>query len=480
MEALRLYSFTIAILFCVCMSISCQDKAEPVSMQNIEIVDEERAALNYRNHCGGCHGQNFSSFIERDWVYGNSADSVLNSIKIGNEQNGMPAYGNTFTEEELIDLTNYLLRETEGVSISMIEENAPNFSSLVESTDLNFRLETITDQIDGIPWGMEQLPNGEFLVNERSGKLYLVGEETELIEISGVPNVVSENQGGLLDVILHPDFINNSYIYFSYSIANPNNSAEQTTAVTRAKLSGNSLIQTEEIFIALPYLQSTLHFGSRLLFDADGYLYISVGDRGARDQYPQTLDNFLGKIHRVTDTGQVPSDNPFYNEQGVVSSVFAYGIRNPQGLALHPVTGEIWEGEHGPQGGDEINIIEAGNNYGWPVITYGINYTGSPITDITEMEGMEQPIHYWVPSIAPCGMTFLSSDYYKSWKNDLFVSSLKFEYLHRLKMNGNVVIGEEELLNDIGRVREVYTGNDGYMYILVENPGRLIRLVPEQ
>jgi glucose/arabinose dehydrogenase len=283
-----------------------------------------------------------------------------------------------------------------------------------------------------------------------------------------------------MDVSIHPDFENNSLVYLSYSRANPNNSSERTTAVVRAVLEGNSLSQVENIFTALPYLNSDYHYGSRLLFDNNGYLYVSVGDRGYRDVYPQTLDNYLGKIHRIHDDGQIPTDNPFYNVQGVVNSIFTYGTRNPQGMSLHPETGAVWEGEHGPQGGDEINILEAGNNNGWPVISYGVNYDGTIFTDLTEMVGMEQPIHYWTPSIAPCGMTFVHGDFYGDWKNDLFVGSLKFEHLQRLKMNGTEVVGHEILLEGIGRVRDAQMGVDGYLYIVVEGPGRLIRLIPEQ
>ncbi|WP_420601686.1 PQQ-dependent sugar dehydrogenase [Flagellimonas sp.] len=466
--------------------LSCsdsQDNPTPSEEENgsgTEIVDKERAALNYRNHCGGCHGQNLGSFVERQWTHGNSAEEVLNSIKTGYANNGMPAYESTFSEQEIKDLTNFILSEIDGKTKQMLEEDNPDLSGLTTSDDLTFRLETITNKIPGIPWGIEQLPNGAFLVTERGGKLFLIGSDKELVEVAGVPNVVSAGQGGLLDVLIHPDFENNSFVYLSYSRANPNNSSERTTAVARAKLNGNNLEQVENIFTALPYLSSGHHYGSRLVFDTEGYLYVSVGDRGHRDEYPQKLDNHLGKIHRIQDDGQIPNDNPFINTQDAVSSVFTYGTRNPQGLSLHPVTGAVWEGEHGPQGGDEINILEAGNNNGWPVISYGINYDGTTFTDITEMDGMEQPVHYWTPSIAPCGMSFVSGDFYGKWENDLFVSSLKFEYLHRLKMDGNVVVGHEKLLEGIGRVRDAHMGIDGYLYVVVEGPGRLIRLIPEQ
>ncbi|NAS13683.1 PQQ-dependent sugar dehydrogenase [Poritiphilus flavus] len=480
---LRYTKFMLFGLFC--LTISCNSSEDPGSpIEEIdpdnETVDPVGAALNYRNHCGGCHGQNLSSFVEREWTYGNSSEEVFQSIANGFTDNGMPAYGATFSEQEIQDLTDYILSEIEGKTLAMLEEENPDLSGLISSDDLSFRLETITDEIPGIPWGIEQLPNGEILVTERGGRLFLVRTDGQLVEVDNLPDIVSSGQGGLLDVIIHPNFENNSLVYLSYSRANPNNSSEATTAVARAVLNGNSLSQVEIIFTALPYLNSDLHYGSRLLFDNNGYLYVSVGDRGQRDVYPQALDNSLGKIHRIRDDGQIPTDNPFYNTSGAVNSIFTYGTRNPQGMSLHPETGAIWEGEHGPQGGDEINLLEAGDNNGWPVISYGINYDGTTFTDLTELDGMEQPVHYWTPSIAPCGMTFVSGDFYGNWTNDLFVSSLKFEYLHRLKMSGNEVVGHETLLDGIGRVRDAQMGRDGYLYIAVQSPGRLIRLVPEQ
>ncbi len=465
--------------------LSCNNSSEPVSPEeeidpDNEIVDLGNVTLNYRNHCGGCHGQDLGSFVERDWTYGNSHEDVINSITEGYTSNGMPAYGTALGAQAIEDLTNYILTEIDGKTKTMLQEENPDLSGLISSDDLTFRLETLTDEIPGIPWGIAQLPNGEILVTERGGGLFLINNNKQLTAITGVPDVASQGQGGLLDVLIHPDFENNAYVYLSYSRVNPNNASERTTAVARARLEGNNLIEVENIFTALPYLSSSHHYGSRLLFDNDGYLYVSVGDRGNRDTYPQELDNAHGKIHRIHDDGEIPTDNPFYNTSGAVNSIFTYGTRNPQGMSLHPETGSVWEGEHGPQGGDEINILEAGNNNGWPVISYGINYDGTTFTDLTELDGMEQPIYYWTPSIAPCGMTFVSSDFYKNWKNDLFVSSLKFEYLHRLKMDGNEVIGHETLLNGIGRIRDAHMGTDGYLYIAVEGPGRLIRLVPEQ
>jgi glucose/arabinose dehydrogenase len=473
-----------ALIIFSLLTIHCEnalDTAENISQDDppIEFNDYQQAAENYKIHCSGCHGKKLNTFVERNWVYGNSYENILHSINVGYVDNGMPAYGVTFTEEELQDLVNYIISETEGITKEMLLNDNPDLSEIIQSNDMKFRTETLTKGINGTPWGLAQLPNGEILVTEKEGRLFLITNEQELLSISGIPNSKTTNQGGLLDIELHPDFENNNYIYFSYTKSNPNNASQNTTAVARARFKDNQLTDLEDIFIAEPYINSALHYGSRLQFDRNGFLYVSVGDRGETNDYPQNLNNHCGKVHRLNDDGSIPDDNPFVNTPNALPSIYAYGIRNPQGLAIHPATGAIWEGEHGPQGGDEINIIEAGNNYGWPIISYGINYDGSILTEITEQEGMEQPIHYWVPSIAPCGMDFVSGNFYPNWKNDLFVSSLKFEYLHRLKMDGNTVVGQEELLQDIGRVRDVLMGNDGFIYIAVQNPGRVIRLLPE-
>ncbi|MFY0626576.1 MAG: PQQ-dependent sugar dehydrogenase [Reichenbachiella sp.] len=475
-------------IFLVWISLSligCQESegVEDALIQDPEpepvIVTDSLINSIYHNHCGGCHGQNFESFVEREWKYGNTSDQILNSISTGYTSNGMPAYGNTFSDEELEGLTNYIIANIEGKTKDMLLNDNPDLSGLIESDDLNFRLETLTDEITGVPWGIVQLPNKDLLVTERSGKLHRITTENELETITGVPSVRTSGQGGPLDVMIHPDFENNGYVYLSYTKKDPETVSKQSTAVARGILVDNNLTQVSDIFIALPYHGTTHHFGSRLLFDSMGFLYVSIGDRGNRDVFPQTLNNQIGKVHRLNDDGSIPSDNPFSNDQNANSSIYTYGIRNPQGLSLHPETGEIWECEHGPQGGDEINILNAGSNYGWPVISYGINYDGTSFTDLTEQEGMEQPVHYWVPSIAPCGVDFVSGQLYSNWKNDLLVGSLKFQYLHRLIMEGDKVVGQEELLKDIGRLRDVHMGIDGFLYLAVENPGRVIRIRPD-
>ena len=251
------------------------------------------------------------------------------------------------------------------------------------------------------------------------------------------------------------------------------------TTILRAKLVDNKLVNQEILYKATPNTKSGNHFGSRLEFDREGYLYFSIGDRHNRDVNPQDITKDNGKIYRINDDGSIPLDNPFYNTDGAKKAIYSYGHRNPQGMAMNPQTGEIWTHEHGPQGGDEINIIKPGINYGWPKITYGINYDNSTITNDTSLPGMEQPLHYWVPSIAPSGMAFVTSNKYPNWKGNLMVGSLKFKYLNRVVLENNKVIKEEKILeNMVGKVRNVRQSPDGYLYVAVEQLG-VLRIVPE-
>ncbi len=344
------------------------------------------------------------------------------------------------------------------------------------SENVAFTVETVVDGIS-IPWGMVMLPDGAFLITDKSGELihFKDGKKTSL---ENVPEVYVRGQGGLLDIELHPNYEENGWIYISYASSEGEEKGGHT-AVMRARLKDFKLVDNQLLYKATPNTTAGQHFGSRLEFDNDGYLFFSIGERGDRDVNPQDIKRDGGKIYRIKDDGSIPADNPFVNEAGAKKAIYSYGHRNPQGLIKHPETGEMWDHEHGPRGGDEINIIKKGKNYGWPLITYGINYSGTPITDKTEMEGMEQPIHYWVPSIAPSGMVMVTSDKYPNWKGNLLVGSLVFQYLERLAMDGEKVVYREKLLEDIGRVRSVYQAPDGFIYIGVEGKG-VLKLVPSE
>ena len=347
------------------------------------------------------------------------------------------------------------------------QENPP----LIETPEqTKYGTEIIVDGIE-VPWGMTFLSEKELLVTEKKGVLYRVSNGNKT-EVGGLPEVYKRGQGGLLDVAVHPDFKSNNLIYMTLS-SHIEGDKGGNTALYQAKLNANTLEDVKLLYKATPNTTKGQHWGSRIVFDDDGHLFFSVGDRGNRDVNPQDLKRDGGKIYRLNLDGSIPSDNPFINTDGAKKAVFSYGHRNPQGMTVHPKTGEIWENEHGPKGGDEINIIQKGKNYGWPVITYGINYSGTPITDERSRPGMEQPFYYWVPSIAPSGMAFSSSRVYKKWKGDLFVGSLKFKYLEHLVIKKGKVVKREKILNEIGRIRNVKEGPDGYLYIGVEGKGIL-------
>ncbi|MCM5664164.1 PQQ-dependent sugar dehydrogenase [Galbibacter mesophilus] len=360
--------------------------------------------------------------------------------------------------------------------VVLIQASCSEEDTTIETPEIiGYELETVVEGIN-VPWGMAFLPNGDMLVTEKEGELYLVssGEKTE---VSHNFSVVEQGQGGLLDVALHPNYENNGWIYFTYA-SDEGDGDGANTALARAKLSGTSLTETSVLYKATPNSGRGQHFGSRIAFDNDGYVYFSIGDRGQRDLNPQDITKDGGKIYRLKDDGSIPQDNPFVGEPNVKEAIYAYGNRNPQGMVKHYQTGEIWTHEHGPQGGDEINIIKKGANYGWPVISYGKNYDGSSFTDITEKEGMEQPLYYWVPSIAPSGMDFVTSDMYPDWKGSLLVGSLKFSYLERLVIENNEVTKREKLFEDTGRVRNVKQAPDGYLYLAVEGKG-IMKIMPK-
>lgn len=346
---------------------------------------------------------------------------------------------------------------------------------IFQSERVTFRVRTVIDRLDH-PWGMAFLPDGGMLITEKTGRLRLVRAGIlDPLPVEGLPAVREYGQGGLLDVALHPQFTSNRWIYLSFAAAG---AGGYGTEVVRGKLDGRELKEVTSIFTALPKVGGGRHFGSRLLFAPDGSLLISLGERGDQD-LAQDLSVHPGSLIRVNDDGTVPQDNPFVKTKNARPEIYTYGNRNIQGLALQPETSLIWAHEHGPQGGDEVNIMTAGSNYGWPVITYGVNYViGTPIGEGTHKAGMAQPVHKWVPSIAPSGMAFYTGDVFPEWRGDLFVGSLKFGLLVRLEIEGDKVVQEERLLNGkFGRIRDVRLGPDGALYLLTdESNGKLLKL----
>lgn len=450
---------------------------EPIPETPDPFAAFDSAKVTYTTYCASCHGVQMQAFVDRKWKYGKSTAELTTSIVNGFPDAGMPPWGEVLAKAEIDELVAYIQAGIEQVEKYGFEE-ATVLSDTFQSKDLSFYIETVAEGMD-VPYGMDFLPGGDMLITDRGGEVYRVNPSGEKTELTGVPEVRAKGQGGMHHVLLHPNFASNQYVYLSYGALKKEGGKKLTTTkVTRHKLDGTTLSEETQILEALPYTDAGYHFGSVMHFDAAGQLFITVGDRGARDVNPQDLSKFGGKVHRVNDDGSIPADNPFVTNDTAVASIYSYGHRNPQGLDIHPTTGAIWEHEHGPRGGDEINISQPGKNFGWPVISYGLNYDGTTFTNLLEKEGMEQPQHYWVPSIAPSGMTFVTSDKYGDWQGNLLVGSLRYKYLNLVRLDGEQIVSEEPLMKNIGRLRFVTEGPDGFIYVGVEDPGRVLRLRP--
>jgi glucose/arabinose dehydrogenase len=349
----------------------------------------------------------------------------------------------------------------------------------VKSQLHSYLLNTWVDDLEDA-WSLAFLSDKHAVVTEKRGRLYEIIDGKRSAEpVTGIPVVDNERQAGLFDVVPHPDYAHNGWLYIAYS--DPQINAEgksvSLTCIIRGKLRDGAFVEQQTIYrapLAL-YPHSNHHFGGRIAFDRAGYLYFTIGDRGT-DTNAQNLAVPMGKVHRLFDDGRIPDDNPFADQAGPARTIWSYGHRNPQGLAINPATDEIYDAEHGPRGGDEINHIQRGHNYGWPVITYGMEYDGTAITDITAKEGMEQPVTYWVPSIAPCGINFYTGNLFPKWKGHLFLASLAAEELRRLEVTGDKCEAQEVIFKGLGRIRHVIGGPDGALYVLL--PKRIVRLTP--
>ncbi len=368
----------------------------------------------------------------------------------------------------------------------MFSASCNAYNSLpMQTNKLNMNI-SVSLLVDGvsIPWGMVQLPSKEILISDRKGELRVLKNNHLLFQrVSGLPPIHNNGQGGLLDLALHPNFSNNQWLYFTFASEQKETSGRSlgsNTALMRAKLNiaDLSLSNHELLYKASPNSKKRQHYGSRIVFDRNNFVYFSIGDRGKRDINPQSITRDGGKIYRLHDDGTIPLDNPFINQRGAKSAIYSYGHRNPQGLSIDPASNTIWSHEHGPRGGDEVNVIKKGVNYGWPVISYGINYNGTTFTDKTKQKGMAQPALYWSPSIAPSGMIYVSSDKYPSLKGKFLVGSMKFKHLVLLTVKDEQVVNQERVFEDIGRARSLLQGEDGYIYVGIDGEG-IKKLLPK-
>ena len=466
------------------MLVAALAASQPARQPEPPIRFPDAAGTLYRDLCASCHGADLQgaqgpSLLDDIWVHGDSDEALARSIRDGRPASGMPGFGAALSAEQVRSLVVYI-RETRGGGNPRIALPGPGPAPATLETERHaFRIETIAAGLD-TPWALDFLPDGGLIFTDRVGLLRTIVNGTlHPVVIGGLPPVWVQQDGGLMDVAVHPDHAASGWIYLSFSEPGGREAGASTTRIVRARIRENRLVDQQDIFRAPPelYWANDTHFGSRLAFDARGFLYYSLGDRGRRD-LAQDLSSPYGKLHRVHDDGRAPEDNPFVGTPGAVETIWTYGHRNQQGLAFDPRTGELWASEHGPRGGDELNLIVRGRNYGWPVITDGMDYDGTAISTISAREGMEQPVVAWTPTIAPAAIAFYDAGHFPGWKGSLLITTLSGQHLRRLETDGRRVTHQEVLFRGLGRVRDVAVGPDGHLYLALNAPGRIARLVP--
>lgn len=437
----------------------------------------------YMENCATCHGTdlrggNAKSLFDAVWEFGANDSHVFRNIKFGISHLGMPEFEGALADDEIKSIVAYLKEEEQARGASK-----PAPTKKLETLDYDVQTKVWLDGLK-VPWAIDFIDENTTLLTERPGRLWQIenGQQNQQ-PVSGTPKVLNEGQGGLLDVAIDPDYKQNGWIYLAYSHAAEDVKGERRppamTRIVRGHINNNKW-QDQQVLFEAPhqyYLETRHHYGCRIVFDKNGLMYFSIGERGHSD-HAQDVGRPNGKIHRINRDGSIPPDNPFYGHKDKIQSIWTYGNRNPQGLAVHPLTGEIWETEHGPMGGDELNLLSHGKNYGWPIITYGINYNGTIITDEVRRPGMESPNLYWTPSIAVCGLDFYRGDLFPKWKNRLLVGALKYEEVRLLNIENDRVLHQEIILKNAGRVRDVACGLDGAIYVVLNQPGQVLRLTP--
>ncbi len=431
--------------------------------------------------CANCHGPQLMggsgpNLLDAFWNHGSDDASLRRSISRGFPESGMPPLGEVLSDAEIGAIIGYLRRQGAEFAAGRITLPAPPADVTLKTERATFRLETVIANLD-TPWGLAFLPDDRIVVTERPGRLRVIDHGKLAPEpIRDTPAVFLHQDGGLLDVIAHPDYAKNGWLYLAYTDEGKV-AGTSMTVVVRGKIRDGRWVDQQEIFRAPPehYHPSYIHYGCRFLFDGDGHLFFTIGDRGVSAE-AQDITSPCGKIHRVFDDGRIPPDNPFANRPGACASIWSYGNRHVQGLQFHPVTGRLWATEHGPTNGDELNRIEPGHNYGWPTISNGTDRNAK--IEGTARPGMESPVVFWTPAIAPSGIAFYTGDKFPAWRNHLFVTALAGQQLRRIETDGDRVTHQEVLFTGMGRVRAVATGPDGLLYVLFNSPGRVARLVP--
>lgn len=437
----------------------------------------------YSQNCAACHGQQFEggmggSLIDGSWKHGSSDSEIYRSIAKGNPQLGMTPWEGVLSEKEIRSLVIFLREKEKEFLTKGISFPKPSADTVTQTQLHSYRIQTVVESGLQTPWAISFLPDGMNLITERPGRLRIIRNDGSLDPrpVENLPTIIEHGQGGLMEVAVHPDYSRNSWVYLGFSDGEPG-SKDTITAIARGKIVRHRWTEHEWIYRPDKAFRNGagVHFGTRLVFDR-GYLYFPIGERGGMMQ-AQDLSSPVGKIFRLHDDGRVPADNPFVNRKGAIPGIWSYGHRNPQGLAIDPSIGALYSTEHGPRGGDELNLIQPGRNYGWPVVTYGMNYDGSPMVSETEKEGIEKPLTYWVPSIAVCGLDFYSGNQFPKWKNDLLAGALAQQEVRRIRIRDGKVTEQEILLKNIGRVRDVAGAPDGSIYVILNQPDRVVRMV---
>ena len=452
----------------------------------VAFADKVKTEEIYRMHCAACHGASFEggqggSLVDGEWKHGSSDEDITRSIAKGKPEFGMIPWEGVLTPEQIRGLVIFLREKEKQALVKGVEFPVPAADKVVKTKLHDYRIETLVSEGLKNPWAIAFLPDGRKLVTEKSGRLCIVSADGKLdpVAIEGLPEVIEHGQGGLLEVALHPDFSKNGWVYLGLSDGTRGDGGVICiTAVVRGRIKDHRWTDQEWIYRPDEKFRSSsgVHFGTRFVF-ADGYIYFVIGERGGMME-AQDLSRPSGKVFRLHDDGRVPADNPFVANKEAIAGIWSYGHRNPQGLAMDPRDGSLYDTEHGPRGGDELNLILPGRNYGWPVVTYGMNYDGTPMVANTEKEGIERPLTYWVPSIAVSGLDFYAGEKFPKWKNDLLAGALAQQEVRRIRIVDRKVVEQEIILKNIGRVRDVAAGPDGLVYVVLNQPDRIVRLLP--
>lgn len=444
----------------------------------------------YAEFCSGCHGPKLEggkggSLVDDRWKHGGDDESIARSIRDGRSWSGMPAFRGALEEAEVKAMVTFIRETAVRRKEPEPKEEDPLPRGVQRSQEHAFRFEVVAEGLD-VPWSFAFLPDGRILATERVGRLRVIEQGRLRPEaIEGLPEVFVRDEAGLMSVVADPDYAENGWVYLSFSDIGPGETS--MTRIVRGRLRAGRFVDQEDVFAVARecYQRSSVLFGGRLVFHGE-HLFFSVGERGMEEGttgQAQDLTTANGKIHRVRRDGSVPPDNPFVGEPGYVGSIWALGVRNPHGLAIDRRNGDLWETEHGPRGGDELNRIERGKNYGWPVVTRGMNYNGTPISEKKEVPGMEPPVIDWTPSIAVDQIEFYTGEKFPNWRDHLFIGSLAQQKFLRAVVEDGRIVHTEEVFAGYGRVRDIKTGPDGFLYLALERigkPGRIVRMVPAE